>query len=770
MLRPYQNDIYHQVVGLIRKGRRRILITVCTGAGKTVLASHFLKNCFNKGNSALFNVHRVELIKQSAATFVRDQFPFGIIAPGFDEEYQKAIQVASIMTLGRRMQKLGKRPNVIIWDECFVAGTLIDGKPIEKMKIGDEVECLDEYNFKYSKNKITKLFKKPAPNTLYKIKIGDKTLITTFNHPIYVKNIGWTTASRIKKGDILYEMRRLPKDTQQGCKKSLSNMLSERHDQEKFYGEKHSENDSKKSNESAGDKSKSIKYFKKNRPQTDNSGWKWKTIATASNRFAQNSWASLGNRTIGLYKYLSRIWTIDKLQNRYSESKDENSNRDRWQFPLFVVSTGARFKKRELLKESRVESVEIFKRGIDKQYEQVCGDGFVYNIEVEQAHTYFANDIFVHNCHHLAADNWSRIFHHFPDAIHIGLTATPERLDGKGLGDYFEEMILGPSMADLISDGYLTGYRLKSTAEKIDISKIGKRMGDYISTDLALEVNTPRIRGNTLEQWKKHALNKKTLIFSQNVAHSIEMTETFMNAGFAAEHIDGGSDKGHRTAALERYKNSEIDLLSNVDLFGEGFDVPATQAIIKLQKTLSLSKDLQVSGRVLRPIYHPRYTREDLLDRSCRLQAIADSDKPYGIIIDQVGNWLTHGFCDDERVWSLAGRNKNEERAITAKECPKCYEVEKGYVRKCSNCGHIFVQAAVREIDLTSTDEELVEIDVEKMKLEKKRQQAVARTEPELVALAKSRGSTARNAALFAKYVLAGRERKKQKQDGNNGR
>lgn len=490
MLRPYQNDIYHQVVSLIRKGRRRILIVSVTGSGKTVLASHFLKNCFNKGNSALFNVHRVELVKQSAETFLRDGFPFGIIAPSFSEEYGKAIQVASIMTLSRRMQKLNKRPNVVIWDEC----------------------------------------------------------------------------------------------------------------------------------------------------------------------------------------------------------------------------------------------------------------------------------------HHLAADNWSRIFHHFPDAIHIGLTATPERLDGKGLGEYFEEMVLGPSMADLISDGYLTGYKLKSTPERIDTSKIGKRMGDYISTDLALEVNTPRIRGNTLKQWQKHALGMKTLVFGQNVAHSVDIAELFTSAGYKAEHIDGGADKGHRAEAIARYKNSETTLLSNVDLFGEGFDVPATQAIIKLRKTLSFSLDRQVSGRVLRAIYHPRYTKEDLLQRDCRLQAIADSNKPFGIIIDQVRNFETHGLPDDEVEWSLAGRKKNEERAITTKECPKCYEVEKSYVKKCSNCGHIFVQAPVREIDLSHTDEDLIDIDVEKLKLEKKKQQAVAQSKDELVALAISRGSKRGNAEKWAQYVLAGREKKKQKQDGSYGR
>ena len=380
------------------------------------------------------------------------------------------------------------------------------------------------------------------------------------------------------------------------------------------------------------------------------------------------------------------------------------------------------------------------------------------------------NVIIWDECHHLAADNWSRIFHHFPDAIHIGLTATPERLDGKGLGEYFEEMVLGPSMADLISDGYLTSYRIKGTPEKIDLSKVGKRMGDYISTDMALEVNTPRIRGNTLSQWRKHANNLKTLVFCQNVNHSLDMTKEFNDAGLSAEHIDGGSDKGHRSQALERYKDSRTTLLSNVDLFGEGFDVPATQAIIKLRKTLSLSLDLQVSGRVLRPIYHPRYTREDLLKRECRLQAIADSVKPKGIIIDQVGNWQIHGFPDDERIWSLAGRKAGEERAITTKECPKCYDIEKGYVRKCSNCGHIFVQNQVKEIDLTSTNEELEDIDIEKMKAEKKRQQAVAQTEEELIELAKSRGSTPGNAKKWAKYVLAGRENKKNKQDGRYGR
>lgn len=306
-IRPYQSDIIEKLLDNMRRGIRRNLIVLQTGGGKTVIASEILRRALLKGSTAFFNVHRIELVEQSARTFYENEIPFGIVSSGFgQEEWHQKLQVCSVQTLSKRIQNMKRKPNLLIWDEC----------------------------------------------------------------------------------------------------------------------------------------------------------------------------------------------------------------------------------------------------------------------------------------HHCAAPQWKMLFDLFPDAYHIGLTATPERLDGKGLRQFFDEMIVGPSMKWLIDEGYLTRYKYFRPPNAMDFSNVNKRMGEYVATDLAAVVDTPTIRGDVLKQWKIKALNEKTIMFSVNVKHSINMTEEFTKNGFRFEHVDGSTNKLERKNSISNFRQGITRGLSNVNLFGEGFDVPSATCMIDLKKTL----------------------------------------------------------------------------------------------------------------------------------------------------------------------------------------
>jgi superfamily II DNA or RNA helicase len=180
--------------------------------------------------------------------------------------------------------------------------------------------------------------------------------------------------------------------------------------------------------------------------------------------------------------------------------------------------------------------------------------------------------------------------------------------------------------------------------------------------------------------------------------------------------------------------------------------------MIDLKKTLSLSFYRQKCGRVLRPEYAEGY---DLETQDGRLAAIRNSKKPHAIILDMVGNYETHSFPDEEIQWSLDGKSAREtEKSIPTKECPKCYNVDRGFVKICSSCGYEF-KVEARTVEITHSDEELVEVDLEKERRERRQAQSVATTKEELVALGIKNGY--KNPYKWAEYVLKGREEKARK-------
>lgn len=338
--------------------------------------------------------------------------------------------------------------------------------------------------------------------------------------------------------------------------------------------------------------------------------------------------------------------------------------------------------------------------------------------------------------HHIAAGSWQKIHKQFPDAYSIGLTATPIRLDGAGLGNYFQDIVYGPSVDWLIKNNYLCKYKLYAPSH-VKLDNLHTRMGDFANEELNVLIDKPTITGDAIKHYKKLCEGKRAVVFAVSIKHSEHIVEQFNSAGIPAEHVDGGTDTGERDRQIKRFSSGEIKILSNVDLFGEGFDLPAMEAVIMLRPTQSLGMYLQQCGRVLR----------------------TSPGKNEAIILDHVGNCERHGLPDEDRQWKLTSdkikKSKNE-ISSSVRVCPKCFAAMFSGVIVCSYCGYNFEKQS-RKIE--EKDGELVEVDAETIRRKKKIEQGKCETLDELIEVGKRRGY--KRPYLWAQYVFNARQSKK---------
>lgn len=369
--------------------------------------------------------------------------------------------------------------------------------------------------------------------------------------------------------------------------------------------------------------------------------------------------------------------------------------------------------------------------------------------------------------HHAGAKTWADIIDHYAatGSKIVGLSATPERLDGTGLGKWFQKMVMGPSPAWLIDQGYLSPYRLFAPSIP-DLTGVKKTAGDFNRGQLEEKMTGTSVVGDVVKHYREMAHGRKAMVFCVSIKHSLAVVEKFQNAGYRAAHIDGEST--NRDELIAAFEAGKIQVLSSVDLVSEGFDLPAIEVAILLRPTHSLSLFLQQVGRVLRPVYAPGF---DLETREGRVAAIAAGPKPYALILDHSANTIAkeaggrgHGLPDDDRDWSLAGKQKksrglksDDEPAVLTRQCPNCFRVHKP-APECPGCGHEY---PFNGRTITELEGELQEVDRNAARVERKREQAKAQSLEDLVALGKARGM--KNPHGWAINVMKARNQKAER-------
>lgn len=280
--------------------------------------------------------------------------------------------------------------------------------------------------------------------------------------------------------------------------------------------------------------------------------------------------------------------------------------------------------------------------------------------------------IVMDEAHHSKARTWLNIFEAYPDVWTIGLTATPTRLDGKPLGDLYDCMAQGPTTYQLINMDYLSNYKYVAPPVQLDLSQVHVKRGDYDPKETSKLLRSRTVYSSIIDEYNRNASGRQAIYFCTTIEHSVETAEAFHGAGINAVHFDGNTPKKQRKEIIRKFRTGEIQVLCNVSLIGEGFDMPDCEVVGLVRPTQSLSVYLQQVGRCLR--YKPGKT---------------------AIILDHVGNYQRHGLPDEPREWSLNQMVKSYQRMdykgnYTIRVCPNCYAVYSNTERQCPVCGEAY--------------------------------------------------------------------------------
>lgn len=302
----------------------------------------------------------------------------------------------------------------------------------------------------------------------------------------------------------------------------------------------------------------------------------------------------------------------------------------------------------------------------------------------------------IDEAHHILRRNkWGKAVTMFPNAHGLGVTATPIRTDGMGLGRHadgvFDEMVEGPGMRWMINEGYLTDYKIFAPETTIDFKPVNiTSSGEFNQRKLIEQTTKSTIIGDIVENYLKKAAGEPGVSFLPSVNLSKNTADKFNAAGVPAISLDASTPTRDRMEAIRRFKRREILQLCNVDLFNEGTDLPALKVVSMGAATQSYGKYSQGVGRMLRLF----------------------AGKTHGILMDHVGNVKRHGLPDAVRIWTLDRRDKKnngKSDVIPTTTCIKCSYVRKRYLRVCPDCNYISVPT--KRTDPEQVDGDLVELD-----------------------------------------------------------
>lgn len=350
--------------------------------------------------------------------------------------------------------------------------------------------------------------------------------------------------------------------------------------------------------------------------------------------------------------------------------------------------------------------------------------GMVQSIKSRLARVSRPRIVLWDEAHHIGAASWAAIMAAWPEAIHIGLSATPLRLDGKGLADWFDDIVLGPSVSWLIQHGYLSDY-IAYAPSSPDLSQLHSRGGDYVAAEVDDLMDRAVLIGDMVRHYRQLAHGKKAVYFCTSIKHSQHVAATFNASGYRWAHLDGSDESWYRRKIALQLATGELDGVSNVDLFGEGYDLSAQAGMDVTIECVGLGRPTKSTGLFLQQV-----------GRGLRPK---DSK---AVILDHAGNIAQHGLPDDEREWSLAGVKK----AVTATaQCEGCGAFSPANTVVCRHCGHKMRESKQRAAagpgrTVEEIDGDLQEIDKDAVRKAKKLEEWHCTSLQEMIDLGKRRG------------------------------
>lgn len=338
--------------------------------------------------------------------------------------------------------------------------------------------------------------------------------------------------------------------------------------------------------------------------------------------------------------------------------------------------------------------------------------------------------IVIDEAHHAIAGTWGSVLSHWPEAYRLGVTATPVRRDGRGLGKVFDRLVLGPSVQDLTNQGFLTPAKIYAPNSGLEIGNLRVRSGDYAPEDAAQVLDKPTITGDAIEHYQRLGRGCSAIAFCCTTAHAEHVAAQFRACGIRSHVVFGTTPAEEREQLIADLGTGALQVLVSVDVISEGTDVPSVGAAILLRPTQSEGLYLQQVGRVLRPA----------------------PGKEHALVLDHVGNVHRHGFPDDHRDWTLDDARRRTSKGGPPAPC----------VRTCERCFAAFAPQPICPVcgtpsklsprEIKQRDGELQELTRGQRTADRKK----ARTLQDLMVVAKQRGYS----PAWAKHVFYARQQR----------
>jgi len=628
--------------------------TITHNSGKTTVGAEVVSNYLARGR-VLWLAHREELLEQAAARMRS----FGLdarIEQGKRRAGDAPVVVASVASMVRRLEQHRGFALVVV-DECFPRGTLVDGVPIEDLRVGDFVRSYDHAKGVSEQRRVVRLYS-TTPKTLVTVVLDDGRLITcTAGHPFFTGG-QYVAAVNLKAGDELYGdqakgVHRLQQTLRaevmghqrwqdllgcvQGCSEGgqgevcvasvhgvwrnggrqgaatigprraragvLRRCVQDGGHEGEIGGRDGGNeppvckcsDDQKQPDALGGHEGEGPSSADRNRTQASGE-------RRERSRADGDGGASPGGTPAGVVHgprcadetAACTGRVSDELQARPGAPSGEAGGGGGWPFSRGAVETGPGHEEAGLFGVARVVRVEAHERRGGDGFGPLCPGDRVYNIEVEGNHNYFADGILVHNCHHAAAASHAKILAHY-GVPWLGLTATPGRADGADLGG---EIVYSYGIREAVADGYLVRPVGQVVRTALDVRGLRLSGGDYTAGS-AEEVITPG-----LPDWCRAVADlrgdRPTVMFTPGVQSAHAAAEVLRGLGVRAEAADGGTSSAARADILARYEAGELDVLVNCLLWTEGWDSPRTSCVAIARPTRNAGLYQQMAGRGLR--------------------------------------------------------------------------------------------------------------------------------------------------------------------------
>jgi len=742
-MRPYQRE----ALGAVKREWQSVsstLVVMPTGSGKTVLFAHLIRSCFPR--RALVLAHREELVFQAADKIHK--------VTGFECAVEMAelyaemsgmfttpqVVVSTIQTQCSGADGSGRMSRfdpamfgLLIVDECFPAGTIIDGRPIETFKVGDPITTFDE-NAGHLGTSVVSETMRNRPTALCRVHLSDgRHVVCTPGHP-FKTSAGYKPACALSQRDVVFTVTR--KGVVSDESKELCCLWNRIHakELESVHGSHLFTNLQSDSQERQPKESCVAMFCLRNRshlPRTKPTGFGNERACLLFRHLQTRVLPKRQRDFLGAHQSKVRIPENETEQSDvqtrdqgesfndaarhgvaashpWRERADDgsatpagwrarvahgncHSNHEEarggipfsvqgghWEYQIddcdrgrreLTHGDGAETRRREeglLLGRVAVDRVEVLQQSCDGTFGGLCPDGFVYNLGVAGTHTYIANGLIVHNCHHATAATYRRVIEYYrrnPALKVLGVTATPDRADEVALGQVYETVAFDYEILNAIDDGWLVPIQQQLVeVSGLDFSGVRTTAGDLNGADLARvmeeERNLHEIAGPTIEI----VGSRRALVFAASVAHAERLCDILnRHRKGCAGWVCGKTDKDERRKTLAAFSAGELQYIVNVGVLTEGFDDPGVEVIVMGRPTKSRSLYAQMVGRAMRPL--PGLV-DGVESPEERRMAIGGSKKPACLVVDFVGNSGRHKLMTSADI--LGGNVSDEavERAL----------------------------------------------------------------------------------------------------------